>query len=128
MSSRVLTDHDDNDNRSHYIPDRRSSPASVYSSTSERITDVQGAAEPLVDHTHSPAGSYKCRSLNGSPSRRTEDSDTKWLTYAVKTSRKDKNGSALYQCQYENCGHEQTKQAVKRHVNDVHFNKRSVVL
>lgn len=124
MSSRVLTDRDDNDSRSYYMPDRRSSPASVYSSTSERITDVHGA-ESLVGHTHSPAGSYECRSLNGSPSRRTEDSDTKWLAYAVKTSRKDKNGSALYQCQYENCGHEQTKQAVKRHVNDVHFNKRS---
>lgn len=91
------------------------------------LVDVRAQnLHPAVGDPQSSSGARKSRSLNSSPSRRTEDSDRSWMAYVVKTTRKDKNGGALYQCQFEECGHEQTKQAVKRHVNDVHFNKRQV--
>ncbi|KAF9476460.1 hypothetical protein BDN70DRAFT_170622 [Pholiota conissans] len=108
-----------------FQPLRTSSPASVYSTTSDMLVDVRAQSmQAAMDDPQSASGPRKSRSLNSSPSRRTEDTDRSWLAYIVKTTRKDKNGGALYQCQYEECGHEQTKQAVKRHVNDVHFNKR----
>ncbi|KAF8162549.1 hypothetical protein BJ912DRAFT_35535 [Pholiota molesta] len=110
---------------SFFPPMRTSSPASVYSTTSDMLVDRPTQnLDPAVGDPQRSAGARRSRSLNSSPSRRTEDSDRSWMAYVAKTTRKDKNGGALYQCQYEECGHEQTKQAVKRHVNDVHFNKR----
>ncbi|KAF8974766.1 hypothetical protein BDZ97DRAFT_48325 [Flammula alnicola] len=85
------------------------------------VASPHTAAAKIID---SPASS--CISLEATNRRlgRTDAPDTLWLVHVVKTTRKDKNGASLYQCQFKGCGHEQTKQAVKRHVNDVHFNIR----